>query len=547
LCRGGEKGEAGGAKDDAFSDITEEKDGGSNLHSNKSAATNGKEAGGDAAPVAADSLRSASSRSMSPSRSMSFWSKAKDKVLASGGDKEKVSEQEQKTMTDIANIWKKTAQKGRARRTSVTGEDAAAQGADKPSVASFVKKTALVWRKTSKQNADQRIVNSQMRGRSKLGEVVTSKSSSYMFVTALIQGIRASLRKTDLKQRQATDPLVRDDFDHFTKVEFILDQGQKCKFKDYAPAVFRQLRQMFGVDDESYLNSVGQQEGLSEISTQETGSKSGQKFLISHDGRYFMKTTTASEARFFMKVLPDYYRHMKDYRNSLLCRFFGLHRIKPGKMHLLIMGNIFDTERIIHQRYDLKGSTVGRSVSEAERKKPTVILKDLDFLNETRNMKIGAERKNILITQVRADCCFLQFLGVMDYSLLLGVHFRDANDDESPRVVETPNRPAHKAHHTTALLKTGSLARIAPEKTHTSDFQQHDGGWCSQETLPNGQTVTGKEIYFVGIIDYLQFYNTKKRAETILKGFTYSRQEISAVDPKFYSSRFCNFMCSMME
>jgi 1-phosphatidylinositol-4-phosphate 5-kinase len=260
-----------------------------------------------------------------------------------------------------------------------------------------------------------------------------------------------------------------------------------------------------------------------------------------------MKTTTASEARFFMKVLPEYYRHMKDYRSSLLCRFFGLHRIKPGKNHLLIMGNIFDTERIIHQRYDLKGSTVGRSVSEAERKKPTVILKDLDFLNETKSMKIGAERKNVLITQIRADCCFLQFLGVMDYSLLLGIHFRD--DHETNTIVPSTrtSSPGDTRHAARTLIKTGSLAFSAPEKTHTSDFQQHDGGWCSQETLPNGQLVTGKEIYFVGIIDYLQFYNTRKRTETILKGFTYNRHEISAVDPKFYSSRFCNFMCSMME
>ena len=53
------------------------------------------------------------------------------------------------------------------------------------------------------------------------------------------------------------------------------------------------------------------QGGLSEISTEETGSKSGQKFLITSDGRYFMKTITKYEAKFFRRVLPQYYKHME--------------------------------------------------------------------------------------------------------------------------------------------------------------------------------------------------------------------------------------------
>lgn len=109
------------------------------------------------------------------------------------------------------------------------------------------------------------------------------------------------------------------------QVEFMLEVGQRCKFKDYSPAVFRQMRHMFGVDDEAYLNSVGQREGLSEISTVDTGSKSGQRFLITHDGRYFMKTTTASEARFFMKVATPGHRRGAPYPS-----LFPLPRTPPS-------------------------------------------------------------------------------------------------------------------------------------------------------------------------------------------------------------------------
>lgn len=76
----------------------------------------------------------------------------------------------------------------------------------------------LCRRKVSKQSADAKSAHSQMRGRSKLGEVVTSKSLSYMFVSALIQGIRASLLQTDMANKELVHPLKPEDFDIFTKV-----------------------------------------------------------------------------------------------------------------------------------------------------------------------------------------------------------------------------------------------------------------------------------------------------------------------------------------
>jgi hypothetical protein len=430
-----------------------------------------------------------------------------------------------------------------------------------------------MWRAVSKEKLDHNIAHKELYGRSKLGDVVTSKSSSYSFVCGLVNGIRISMLKSSVVGQEHLE-LRPEDFDKFTKCEFVLDGNRRCKFKDYAPAVFRQMRRMFGVDDEAYLNSVGQREGLTEISTEDTGSKSGQKFLITHDGRYFMKTTTASDARFFMKVLPHYYRHMKDYKNSLLCRFMGLHRLKPSKMHLLVMANIFDTERVVHQRFDLKGSTVGRSVSEAESKKATVIFKDLDFLAEGKRLSLGAERKKIFVAQIMADCLFLQSLGVMDYSLLLGVHHRQGglHEVDVNSIMATQKKAAMDLRPETTgemseevsnsvrelqafqnqnkkkrLVRTGSLKRTEPDVTHTSDFQVHDGGWASEQVVPREIHVTGGDIYFVGIIDYLQYYNTRKRAETILKSFTNKLSGISAVDPKLYAKRFSNFLTSITD
>lgn len=54
--------------------------------------------------------------------------------------------------------------------------------------------------------------------------------------------------------------------------------------------------------------------------------------------------------------------------------------MRPKKVYFVIMNNVFNTERNIHERFDLKGSTVGRSVKEAlHLDNPTIALKDLDF------------------------------------------------------------------------------------------------------------------------------------------------------------------------
>jgi len=66
------------------------------------------------------------------------------------------------------------------------------------------------------------------------------------------------------------------------------------------------------------------------------------------------------------------------YPHTLLARFFGLHRVKTsgdGQIHFVVMGNIFATNKKIHRRYDLKGSTVGRQASPEEKASGSCTLK----------------------------------------------------------------------------------------------------------------------------------------------------------------------------
>ena len=65
-----------------------------------------------------------------------------------------------------------------------------------------------------------------------------------------------------------------------------------------------------------------------------------------------------------------------------------------------------------------------------------------------------------------------------------------------------------------------------------------DGGFNSS----NEQDGETQELYFIGIIDILTPFNTKKRTESFFKRIVQDKYGVSAVKPSFYGQRFFNFM-----
>jgi 1-phosphatidylinositol-4-phosphate 5-kinase len=81
--------------------------------------------------------------------------------------------------------------------------------------------------------------------------------------------------------------------------------GRDFQFSDYAPKVFRDLREHHGIDSGDYLISLTADYVLSEIVSP---GKSGSFFYFSHDTKYMLKTITASEKRFFKRILRAYHQ-----------------------------------------------------------------------------------------------------------------------------------------------------------------------------------------------------------------------------------------------
>ncbi|KAH9685749.1 phosphatidylinositol 4-phosphate 5-kinase 8 [Citrus sinensis] len=301
-------------------------------------------------------------------------------------------------------------------------------------------------------------------------------------------------------------------------------------WKDYCPMVFRNLREMFKLDAAEYMMSICGDDGLRERSSP---GKSGSIFYLSHDDRFFIKTLKKTELKVLLRMLHEYYIHVKKHENTLITKFFGLHRItlRGGrKVRFVVMGNMFCTELRIHRSYDLKGSTVGRCTDKDKIKENTT-LKDLDLSFEFQMDKLLRE---YLFKQISIDCEFLESQQIIDYSLLLGLHFR-------------------APEHLKALLELPTTATNSDSACLCFRFKVQLGvnmpAQANHKLLDNecdSNEVELFEVYdvvlYMGIIDILQEYNVKKKIEHAFKSLQFDPQLISAVEPKFYASRFINFL-----
>jgi hypothetical protein len=52
----------------------------------------------------------------------------------------------------------------------------------------------------------------------------------------------------------------------------------------------------------------------------------------------------------------------------------------------------------------------------------TIALKDLDFIAEKRKLQVGRDNKDKLMNIIEKDSMFFAKCGIIDYSLLVGVH-----------------------------------------------------------------------------------------------------------------------------
>ncbi|KAJ7957106.1 Phosphatidylinositol 4-phosphate 5-kinase [Quillaja saponaria] len=332
-------------------------------------------------------------------------------------------------------------------------------------------------------------------------------------------------------------------------------QSVDFRWKDYCPVVFRHLRELFAIDPADYMLAICGNDTLREMSSP---GKSGSFFYLTQDDRFIIKTVKKSEVKVLIKMLPCYYQHVCQYKNSLVTKFFGVHCVKPAggqKTRFIVMGNLFYSEYRIHKRFDLKGSSHGRITYKPEKEiDETTTLKDLDL-----NFVFRLEQSwfQELMWQIGRDCEFLEAEGIMDYSLLIGLHFRDDYAIDETKMSPLDLRSGKTSmHHDEMFIQgmkwipigRGPLIRLGAnmpgraERVSKFGLDQQTGSASSNSTPSKSSGETLDVILYFGIIDILQDYDISKKLEHAYKSFQVDPSSISAVDPKLYSKRFRDFI-----
>ncbi|KAI9097894.1 hypothetical protein K1719_025665 [Acacia pycnantha] len=403
------------------------------------------------------------------------------------------------------------------------------------------------------------------------GQVIFKGHKNYDLMLNLQLGIRHSVGKEASILRE----LKPSDFDPKAKfwTRFPPEgskntpphQSAEFRWKDYCPMVFRQLRKLFQVDPADYMLAICGDDALRELSSP---GKSGSIFYMTQDDRFMIKTVKKHEVKVLIRMLRSYHQHVSKYENSLVTKFYGVHCVKPiggQKTRFIVMGNLFCSEYPIHRRFDLKGSSHGRITDKPEEEiDETTTLKDLD-LNFV--FLLQHDWYQDFIKQIGRDCEFLESEGIMDYSLLVGLHFRDDNNYDkmglSPFVLRTGNRDSFQIDKfmrgyrfleaelqdrdrvisgRKSLIRLGAnMPARAEQMARKSDFDQYTMSGISHLT-PYRCGETYDVVLYFGIIDILQDYDISKKLERAYKSLQVDSTSISAVDPKLYSKRFRDFV-----
>jgi len=375
---------------------------------------------------------------------------------------------------------------------------------------------------------------------------------------------------------------------------------------ELAPEIFSSIRKLFELSDEDYWCSIDPGAFASGIlgakwqmpESLSSSGRSGSFIYKTADNFLVIKSLPPSEAKRCLALLLDYYRHLEKNKDSLLTRFYGLYELSASggaSFFFVVMENAILSPKPLHELYDLKGSTVNRSVP-VELRKAGMALKDVDLDQNRRRVLIGEDKKKKLIEQAKKDAQFLCDHNGLDYSLLLGIIFdekaplkRTNSSSLLPPSSLDSNNPAVPLHDENGFGSSAAPSfhqqKIEGEEnvveeeeeeeelsiyphSYRSSFQQEFGGLKTN--------LIGTETYFyIGIIVILSFlllmpypppphhhhhhhhhlllllcldmlteWDISKISEHMTKTMVLSqdKEQISAVRPSLYFDRFVQYL-----
>ncbi|KAA8591478.1 hypothetical protein FQN60_002421 [Etheostoma spectabile] len=415
-------------------------------------------------------------------------------------------------------------------------------------------------------------------------------------MSVFMWGVNHSIN--DLNQVPVPVMLLPDDFKANTKIKVNNHLFNKenlpghFKFKEYCPQVFRNLRERFGIEDLDYQVSLTRSPPLRSVDDQGEG-----LLLNSYDRTLVIKQISSED------------HIVKCHGSTLLPQFLGMYRVSVDseETYLIVMRNMFSHRLIVHSKLFLQGSLVAREASDKERGKELPTYKDMDFRNNLQKVYVTDEQKEKFMEKLNRDvevhgtpqCCCTPlphsgsispsgmhhscdailaagWMDIMDYSLLLGIHDVGRAERDEEEGEEVSNEEEAEAENGLAPGATAGSYGTSPEGIagYMSCCKPLGPGefdpYVDVYAVASCPGAPHKEVYFMGLIDVLTQYDTKKKAahaaKTVKHGVSSTREvegcrctcteakrlmlgnagaEISTVHPEQYAKRFRDFISNI--
>ena len=265
-------------------------------------------------------------------------------------------------------------------------------------------------------------------------------------------------------------------------------------------------------------------------------------------GKFFVKEVSGSDHETLLKIAGEYAEHIVSPGGSFICRFYmHVRHIKTGKFYV-VMNNWIPSIKAVSQGqqtklerphdeyqflYDLKGAA-----DDKTQRRDSVTVKEVhmrcwhcrDICREyvcgpslcgaatparqayrdgkthaiTCTFEVAAGQRKIILARIEKDVSFLARLGLMDYSLIVGV-------------------------------KKAKVGRDADELRTQGGFLPGDSPDQPFQVLSEGGNAFG---FYIGIIDFLQEWTLKKTVAHCIKTIACAPKPLATVPPKEYGERF---------
>lgn len=194
------------------------------------------------------------------------------------------------------------------------------------------------------------------------------------------------------------------------------------------PEIFEDIRSRNQIPSSSLKSSFFTKENIKKLSRLHSleGGKSNSFLFNTKNNLFTIKIISDSEVQNFLNLLPDYYKRIKN-SSSKLVKIFGLFRILPEKLNILLMQNLIP-KRKNYVIFDLKGSQQDRIVTVEKFPITGVVLKDQN-LKETGVRILLNNNTESLVFALKKDFEILQNCQLVDYSIILAI---DKNKFRNP-------------------------------------------------------------------------------------------------------------------